>query len=101
VTGVLKRIIYAVSIYKKNPRENKEMKQRKEGKKVYCRDWRRWWYGERRRKARIGIFLIIIGVLWMGAKLGFFNPAIFWPLAFITMGTWLIVSSVLRDKKSK
>jgi hypothetical protein len=103
-------------------RENKEMKQRKEGRKAYCCDWRRWWYGERRRRARIGIFLIIIGVLWMGSKLGFFNPAIFWPLAFITIGIWIIVSgqtegdplvratdqratfgsgSVLRDKKSK
>ncbi len=77
------------------------MKQRKEGGKAYCRDWRGWWHGEGRRRSRIGIFLIIIGGLWLGAKLGLFNPAIFWPLAFIAAGIWIIVSPVLRDKKSK
>lgn len=73
----------------------------KEQGNAYCCDWRRWWYGEGRRRGSIGIFLIIIGVLWMGAKLGLFNPEFFWPLAFIAVGIWIIVSSVLRDKKSK
>jgi hypothetical protein len=82
----------------KYQRENKEMKKKEEGRKVYCRDWRRWWHGEERRRSRIGIFLIIIGGLWLGAKLGFFNPEIFWPLAFITIGTWMIISSLLRGK---
>jgi hypothetical protein len=74
------------------------MKQRKEGGKAYCSDWRRWWSGEGRRRSRIGIFLIIIGGLWLGAKLGFFDPEIFWPLAFITIGTWIIISALLREK---
>jgi hypothetical protein len=75
------------------------MEQMKDHGKVYCRDWRRWRYAERRRRSRIGIFLIIIGGLWMGSKMEFFNPAIFWPLAFITVGgIWIIVSSVLRGK---
>jgi hypothetical protein len=65
----------------------------------HCCDWKRWWYVERRRRSRIGIFLIIIGGLWMGSKLGFLNPAILWPLAFISVGTWIIVSSLLRGKK--
>jgi len=77
------------------------MKKKEEGRKVYCRDWRRWWHGEGRRRSGIGIFLIIIGGLWMGAKLGLFNPAIFWPLAFIAVGIWIIVSSVLRGKSGK
>jgi fatty acid desaturase len=78
-----------------------EMEQMKEQENMYCRDWKKWCYGDRRRRSRIGIFLIIIGALWMGSKLGFFNPAIFWPLAFITIGIWIFVSSVLIDKKSK
>jgi len=78
-----------------------EMDQMKEQENDDCCDWRRWWHVNRHRRSRIGIFLIIIGGLWLGAKLGFFDPAISWPLAFITMGTWLIVSSALRDKKSK
>jgi hypothetical protein len=99
-----------------------EMKQMKEQRDVYGRDWRRWWYVDRRRRSRIGIFLIIIGGLWLGAKLGFYNPAFFWPMAFIAIGIWIIVSgqtygdplvratgqratfgsgSVLRGKKSK
>ena len=77
------------------------MKKKEEGRKVYCRDWRRWWHAERRRKARIGIFLIIIGGLWLGAKLGLFNPEIFWPLAFITIGIWIFVSALLRGKSGK
>ena len=75
------------------------MDQMKEQGNDYCCDWKRWWYVEKRRRSRIGIFLIIIGGLWLGAKLGLFNPAIFWPLAFITIGTWIIVSSLLGDKK--
>lgn len=88
-------------IYKRTSQGGMEMEQMKEQGNMYCRDWRKWCYGDRRRRSRIGIFLIIIGVLWMGSKLGFFNPAIFWPLAFITIGIWIFVSSVLRDKKSK
>jgi hypothetical protein len=76
-----------------------EMEQMKDCREVNGCDWKRWWYVERRRRSRIGIFLIIIGGLWMGSKIGFFNPAIFWPLAFMTVGTWIIVSSLLRDKK--
>jgi len=85
-----------------------EMGQRKERKKVSCRDWKRWWHGEGRRRSRIGIFLIIIGGLWLGAKLGLFDPAIFWPLAFIAIGIWIIISgrratsgSMLRGKSGR
>lgn len=73
----------------------------KEQENDYCCDWKRCWYVEKRRRSRVGIFLIIIGALWLGAKLGLFNPTLFWPLAFITIGTWIIVSSSLIDKKSK
>jgi len=66
---------------------------------MYCSDWRRWWYTSRLRRIRIGIFFILIGGLWMGSKTGFFNPAIFWPLAFITIGIWIIIFSLQRDKK--
>lgn len=82
----------------KHQKENKQMKQRKEGRKAYCRDWRRWWYGDGQRRAGFGIFLIIIGGLWLGAELGFFNSTMFWPLAFIAVGTWIIISSFLRGK---
>jgi len=75
------------------------MKQRKEGEKTYCRDWRRWWHGEGQRRAGFGIFLIIIGGLWLGANLGLFNPAIFWPLFFITVGIWVVISGK-RARKS-
>jgi hypothetical protein len=88
-------------MYKRTSQGGMEMEQRKEKRGVYCSDWRRWWHVDRRRRSRIGIFLIIIGGLWLGVKLGLFNPAIFWPLAFIAVGIWIIVSSVLRDKKSK
>jgi hypothetical protein len=66
---------------------------------MYCRDWRRWWYTSRFRRLRIGILFILFGGLWMGSKTGFFSPAIFWPLAFMTIGIWVIIFSLLRDKK--
>jgi hypothetical protein len=96
--------VYAVSIYKSTSQGGMEMDQMKEQENMYhgymyCRDWRRWWYASRLRRIRIGILFILIGGLWMGSKIGFFNPAIFWPLAFITIGIWIIVSSLLRDKK--
>lgn len=77
------------------------MEQRKEQGDRYYRDWGRWWYKDRRRRSRIGIFLIIIGGLWIGSKLGFFNPAIFWPLAFIAIGIWIIVAALLRGKSGR
>jgi hypothetical protein len=74
------------------------MRQGKEVGKGYHSDWRRWCYGEGRRKAGLGIFLVIIGVLWLGAELGLFNSTLFWPLAFIGVGTWIVVSSLFRRK---
>ncbi len=77
------------------------MKKKEEDRKVYCHDWRRWWHREGRRRGSFGIFLIIIGGLWLGAELGFFNSTFFWPLAFISVGIWIVVSSVLRGKSGK
>jgi hypothetical protein len=101
VRGFLKRVIYAVRIHKRTSKGGMEMKQMKDHGEDYCCDWRRWWHGEGRRRSGIGIFLIIIGGLWMGAKLGFFNPAIFWPLAFIAIGIWIIVAALLRGKSGR
>ncbi len=83
---------------KKHQRENKEMKKKEEGRKTYGSDWRRWCYGEGRRRGGIGFFLIIIGGLWLGAELEFFNSTMFWPLVFIAVGTWIIVASLLGEK---
>jgi hypothetical protein len=74
------------------------MRQGKEVGKGYHSDWRRWCYGEGRRKAGLGIFLVIIGVLWLGAELGLFNSTLFWPLAFIAVGTWIACGSLLGRK---
>jgi hypothetical protein len=101
VRGFLKRVIYAVRIYKRTTQRGMEMEQMKEQGDGYCRDWRRWCDVGGRRRSRLGIFLIIIGGLWLGAKLGFFNPEIFWPLAFIAIGIWIIISSLLRGKSGR
>lgn len=102
--GFLKRVIYAVRIYN-GQRVTLEISQggmemgqmTEQGNDNHC-DWSRWWYSERRRRTSIGIFLIVIGGLWMAAKLGLFNQDFFWPLAFITMGTWFIVSPLVKGK---
>ncbi len=54
-------------------------------------------------KKQFGMVLIIIGVVWLGARLGlldlsWLHAAYFWPAAFILLGAWLVYRGIAREK---
>jgi len=54
------------------------------------------WSRKRWHRARFGILLIVIGVLWLGQRAGWFPLEIFRPLVLLTLGVWIIVASYLQ-----
>lgn len=55
-----------------------------------CRFRGRW------HRARFGILLIVIGLLWIAQRAGWFPPGIFGPLVLLTLGVWMIVTVCFR-----
>ncbi len=52
-------------------------------------------------KFRIGILLIVIGILWLGAKAGLLNfgwvhTIYFWPTLFVLIGGWMVYKGLKR-----
>ena len=50
---------------------------------------------KRYSRARFGILLIVIGLLWFAQKAGLFASDIFGPLILLTLGLWMIATSPL------
>jgi hypothetical protein len=59
-----------------------------------CWDRRRW------HRARFGVLLIMIGLLWFAQKAGWFPLEIFGPLVLLTLGVWMIVTSFLQKRQA-
>lgn len=64
-----------------------------------CRAWIR----ERSpaRKKKIGILLVTIGLIWLGARAGLLDfswlqAVYFWPAVLILMGAWLVYKGSMR-----
>jgi len=51
-----------------------------------CMSWAR----KRWHRARFGILLIVIGLLWFAQRAGWFTSEIFGPLVLLTIGVWMI-----------
>ena len=54
-------------------------------------------------KMKIGLLLVAIGLLWLGASLGFLDlswlrAVPFWPTAFILFGVWLVYNGLMGEK---
>jgi hypothetical protein len=43
-----------------------------------------------------GLFMIIAGLLWLGARLNWLSGDLFWPLLLIIMGTSIVLSVLLK-----
>lgn len=54
---------------------------------------------KRYSRARFGILLIVIGLLWFGQRAGWFPLEIFGPLVLLTLGVWLIATSYFRKRQ--
>ncbi len=66
-----------------------------------CRPWSH--HRHHAFKKQIGMVLIIIGVIWLGARLGlldfsWLHGVYFWPAAFILLGAWLVYRGIMRGK---
>ena len=59
-----------------------------------CRTNRRY------SRARFGVLLIVIGLLWLAQKAGWFPPGIFDPLVLLTLGVWMIATAYLQKRQA-
>jgi len=55
------------------------------------------------RKKKIGILLVTIGLIWLGARLGLLNfswlqTVPFWPVALILLGVWMVYKGFIQGK---
>lgn len=70
----------------------------------YHRDrWNCWDWCSGSRKGRdsnawFGVFLVVIGVLWLADTADLIRSDYFWPLAMIAFGLWIGVLSRIRWK---
>jgi len=58
------------------------------------------WVRKRYHHARFGSLLILIGLLWLGQRAGWFPLEIFGPLVLLTIGVWMIVTSYLHKRQA-
>jgi hypothetical protein len=58
------------------------------------------WSRKRWQRARFGILLIVIGLLWFGQRAGWFPLEIFGPLVLLTLGVWMIATSYLQKQQA-
>jgi hypothetical protein len=78
-----------------------ETKQNKanEHKPSLCKSW----CANRNSSIRFGVLLVIIGLIWLGAKAGFlpvewFHSELFWPSVVIFFGSWITLKNIIRRK---
>ena len=55
----------------------------------------------RRGGAGFGVFLIAVGLLWLGDTAGWFRSEYVWPVAIVAFGLWITIISRIRFKKKK
>ena len=58
-------------------------------------------HGPRYCGVMFGIMLVLIGALWLAASAGWVNPELFWPVAFLAMGSIIVALSLAGQRKTK
>ena len=58
------------------------------------------WARKRWHRARFGILLIVIGLLWFAQRAGWFTSEIFGPLVLLTIGVWMTATSYLQKRQA-
>jgi len=61
-----------------------------------CMSWAR----KRWHRARFGVLLIVIGLLWFAKRAGWFPLEIFGPLVLLTFGVWMIATSYFHKQQA-
>lgn len=57
--------------------------------------------GEWCRRTRLGILFIIVGTLWLMAKVGWIDGSLFFPLTMIIVGLWICLTSTISKRKTE
>ena len=65
-----------------------------------CACWKpEVWRAHRGRRMRFGILLVLMGLVWLGSRAGWFDHALVGPLMVVLAGAWLVgVSMVKRHR---
>ena len=58
-------------------------------------------HGSRYCGVMFGIMLVLIGAIWLAARTGWFDPVLFWPVAFLAAGFAVIALTLARERKSR
>jgi hypothetical protein len=58
------------------------------------------WVRKRCRRARFGVLLIVIGLLWFAQKAGWFHLEVFGPLVLLTFGIWMTVTLYFHKQQA-
>lgn len=61
------------------------------GRKMSKREWHEWheWH-EHKGGLWFGIFLVLVGLLWLAKDLGYIPSVPFWPLVVILLGLFIV-----------
>ncbi len=57
------------------------------------------WVRKRYSRAKLGIFLVVIGLLWFGQRVEWFPSKVFGPLVLLTFGVWMVILSRLHKRQ--
>ncbi len=76
---------------------HEEMQRQENGMYGCCGPMMR--HGSRYCRVMFGIMLVIIGAIWLAARAGWFDPALFWPMAFLAIGSVIVVLNLAKDRK--
>ena len=55
---------------------------------------------KRGHRGRFGVLLIVIGLLWLAQRAGWFPSEIFGPLVLLTLGLWMIATSYFHKQQA-
>ena len=57
------------------------------------------WFRKTHSCTRLGIVMIIIGLLWFGQRIGWFPSEVLGPLVLLTVGVWLVLASSVAKRQ--
>jgi apolipoprotein N-acyltransferase len=60
------------------------------------------WCGGRSSGIFWGLFLVVLGLIWIGKKTGFIpvDMTLFWPSLMVFAGIWILAGALLRGRRS-
>jgi len=56
-------------------------------------------HGPRSCGMGFGIMLVLAGAIWLATRAGWFDPGLFWPVAFLVAGLAVIALTLARGRK--